>query len=184
MQIEKLYEHFLQYPSVETDTRKIKAGDIFFALKGPSFNGNSFAKKALDAGAAYAVVDEDPGFSDNRLLRTEEVLTTLQQLAGYHRSQLNIPVVAITGSNGKTTTKELVHAVLSSTYKTYTTQGNLNNHIGIPITLLRIKKEAEMAVVEMGANHLKEIEGYCIYTAQRMVLLRIAAKHTWKDLEE
>lgn len=165
MQIEKLYQYYLQYPSVETDTRKLKAGDIFFALKGPSFNGNTFAKKALDAGAAYVVVDEDPGFSDARILQTEDVLTTLQQLAGYHRSQLNIPVIAITGSNGKTTTKELVHVVLSSTFKTYTTQGNLNNHIGIPLTLLRIQKDAELAVIEMGANHLKEIEGYCIYTA-------------------
>jgi UDP-N-acetylmuramoyl-tripeptide--D-alanyl-D-alanine ligase len=165
MQIEKLYQYYLQYPSVETDTRKLKTGDIFFALKGPSFNGNTFAKKALDAGAAYVVVDENPGFSDARILQTEDVLTTLQQLAGYHRSQLNIPVIAITGSNGKTTTKELVHVVLSSTFKTYTTQGNLNNHIGIPLTLLRIQRDAELAVIEMGANHLKEIEGYCIYTA-------------------
>ena len=165
MQIEKLYQYYLQHPSVETDTRKLKAGDIFFALKGPSFNGNTFAQKALDAGAAYVVVDEDPGFTDERIIRTEDVLTTLQELAGYHRSQLSIPVIAITGSNGKTTTKELVHVILSSTYKTYTTQGNLNNHIGIPLTLLRIKKDAEIAVIEMGANHLKEIEGYCIYTA-------------------
>lgn len=164
MQIEKLYQYYLQHPSVETDTRKLKAGDIFFALKGPSFNGNTFAQKALDAGAAYVVVDEDPGFTNERIIRTEDVLTTLQQLAGYHRSQLSIPVIAITGSNGKTTTKELVHVILSSTYKTYTTQGNLNNHIGIPLTLLRIKKDAEIAVIEMGANHLKEIEGYCIYT--------------------
>ncbi|MFT4017569.1 MAG: UDP-N-acetylmuramoyl-tripeptide--D-alanyl-D-alanine ligase [Agriterribacter sp.] len=165
MRIEQLYDHFLQFSSVETDTRKLKPGDIFFALKGPSFNGNLFAKKALDEGAAFVVVDEDPGFSDNRIIRTANVLTTLQELAGYHRQQFNIPVIAITGSNGKTTTKELVHAVLSSAYRTYTTQGNLNNHIGIPLTLLAIKKDAEIAVVEMGANHLKEIEGYCVYTA-------------------
>lgn len=165
MRIEQLYDHFLQFSSVETDTRKLKPGDIFFALKGPSFNGNLFAKKALDEGAAFVVVDEDPGFSDNSIIRTANVLTTLQELAGYHRRQFNIPVIAITGSNGKTTTKELVHAVLSSAYKTYTTQGNLNNHIGIPLTLLAIKKDAEIAVVEMGANHLKEIEGYCVYTA-------------------
>lgn len=165
MRIEQLYDHFLQFSSVETDTRKLKPGDIFFALKGPSFNGNLFAKKALDEGAAFVVVDEDPGFSDNRIIRTANVLTTLQELAGYHRRQFNIPVIAITGSNGKTTTKELVHAVLSSAYRTYTTQGNLNNHIGIPLTLLAIQKDAEIAVVEMGANHLKEIEGYCVYTA-------------------
>lgn len=165
MRIEQLYDLFLQNPSVETDTRKLRSNDIFFALKGPSFNGNLFAKKALDGGAAYVVVDEDPGFTDNRIVRAANVLSTLQELAGYHRRQFNIPVVAITGSNGKTTTKELVHAVLSSTFRTYTTKGNLNNHIGIPLTLLAIKKDAEIAVVEMGANHLKEIEGYCKYTA-------------------
>ncbi|MFT3748945.1 MAG: UDP-N-acetylmuramoyl-tripeptide--D-alanyl-D-alanine ligase [Agriterribacter sp.] len=165
MRIEQLYDHFLQFPSVETDTRKLKPNDIFFALKGPSFNGNLFAQKALNEGAAFVVVDEDPGFSDSRIIRTANVLTTLQELAGYHRRQFNIPVIAITGSNGKTTTKELVHAVLSSAYRTYTTKGNLNNHIGIPLTLLAIQKDAEIAVVEMGANHLKEIEGYCVYTA-------------------
>lgn len=165
MRIEQLYDLFLQNPSVETDTRNLKPNDIFFALKGPSFNGNLFAKKALNDGAAYVVVDEDPGFTDNRIVRTANVLSTLQELAGYHRRQFNIPVIAITGSNGKTTTKELVHAVLSSTFRTYTTKGNLNNHIGIPLTLLAIKKDAEIAVVEMGANHLKEIEGYCKYTA-------------------
>lgn len=165
MRIEQLYDHFLQFPSVETDTRKLKPGDIFFALKGPSFNGNLFARKALEEGAAFVVVDEDPGFADHRIIRTDNVLTTLQNLAGYHRRQFNIPVLAITGSNGKTTTKELIHAVLSSAYRTYTTKGNLNNHIGIPLTLLSIQKDAEIAVVEMGANHLKEIESYCVYTA-------------------
>jgi UDP-N-acetylmuramoyl-tripeptide--D-alanyl-D-alanine ligase len=165
MQIEKMYDRFLEHPSVETDTRKLKAGDIFFALKGPSFNGNLFARQALDLGASYVVVDENPGFTDDRIIRTENVLESMQALAGHHRRQFNIPFIAITGSNGKTTTKELIHTVLSSTYKTYTTQGNLNNHIGIPLTLLRIKKDAEIAVIEMGANHLKEIEGYCRYTA-------------------
>ncbi|MBN8859731.1 MAG: UDP-N-acetylmuramoyl-tripeptide--D-alanyl-D-alanine ligase [Sphingobacteriales bacterium] len=165
MQIEKMYDRFLEHSSVETDTRKLKAGDIFFALKGPSFNGNLFARQALDLGASYVVVDENPGFTDDRIIRTENVLESMQALAGHHRRQFNIPFIAITGSNGKTTTKELIHAVLSSTYKTYTTEGNLNNHIGIPLTLLRIKKDAEIAVIEMGANHLKEIEGYCRYTA-------------------
>lgn len=165
MLIEQLYQVYLQHPSVQTDTRKLKKDDIFFALKGPSFNGNQFARQALDAGACCVVVDEDPGFSDDRIFKLEDVLTALQQLAGHHRSKFNIPFIAITGSNGKTTTKELVHAVLSTTYKTYTTQGNLNNHIGIPLTLLSVGADAEMAVIEMGANHLKEIEGYCVYTA-------------------
>jgi len=161
--IEQLYTIFLQHPSIQTDTRKLQQGDIFFALKGPNFNGNSFALKALEAGAAYAVIDEDIDSSDSRLIKTGDVLTTLQQLAKHHREQFSIPFIAITGSNGKTTTKELVHAVLSSHYTTYTTQGNLNNHIGIPITLLRVRRDAQMAVIEMGANHQKEIEGYCVY---------------------
>lgn len=164
MQIQELYKLYTQYPSIQTDTRKLKAGDIFFALKGPSFNGNLFAKQALDAGATYAVIDEDAGFTDSRLLKVDNVLTALQQLAKYHRQQFNIPFIAITGSNGKTTTKELVHEVLASSYKTYTTKGNLNNHIGIPLTILSVKKDAAMAVIEMGANHQKEIESYCTYT--------------------
>ena len=164
MQIQELYKIYTQYPSIQTDTRKLKQGDIFFALKGPSFNGNLFAKQALDAGAAYAVIDEDAGFKDDRLIKTGDVLTTLQQLAKYHRQQFNVPFIAITGSNGKTTTKELVHEVLSSTYKTYTTKGNLNNHIGIPLTIVSVKKDASMALIEIGANHQKEIESYCTYT--------------------
>lgn len=164
MQIPDLYDIFLQYPSVQTDTRKLKQGDIFFALKGPSFNGNLFAKQALDTGAAYAIVDEVTDPSDKRLIKVDDVLQTLQQLAKYHRQQFDIPFIAITGSNGKTTTKELVHEVLNSTYITYTTKGNLNNHIGIPLTLLSVGMDAEMAVIEMGANHQKEIESYCSYT--------------------
>jgi len=164
MQIPDLYDIFLQFPSIVTDTRKLKKGDLYFALKGPNFNGNEFAKQALDAGAAYAVIDEQATFSDERLISTTDVLHTLQDLAGYHRQQFEIPFIAITGSNGKTTTKELVHAVLSSTFSTYTTKGNLNNHIGIPLTILSVQMDAEMAVIEMGANHQKEIEGYCRYT--------------------
>ena len=159
--METLYEAFLQFPSVQTDTRKLRAGDIFFALKGPSFNGNEFAAAALDAGAAYAVIDEEPFFIDERTILVPNVLSALQQLAHHHRKQFSIPFIAITGSNGKTTTKELVHAVLSTTYKTTTTEGNLNNHIGVPLTLLRIKSDAEMAVIEMGANHAGEIASYC-----------------------
>lgn len=156
-----LYKIYLNYPSVQTDTRKLQKGDIYFALKGPNFNGNAFAEKALSEGAAYAVIDEEKYKTDMRMILTEDVLTSLQQLAHHHRQQLHIPFLSITGSNGKTTTKELVKAVLSMAYRTYATEGNLNNHIGIPLTLLRIKSDVEMAVIEMGANHQKEIEGYC-----------------------
>jgi len=163
MQIEELYKIYQQYPSVQTDTRKLKPGDIFFALKGDNFNGNAFAKQALEAGAAYAVIDEKENEVPGKTVLVENVLFSLQELAKHHRQQFTIPFIAITGSNGKTTTKELIHSVLSTTYKTYTTEGNLNNHIGIPLTILKIKNDAEMAVIEMGANHLKEIEGYCKY---------------------
>lgn len=161
MNITELYEIYLQYPNIQTDTRKLQTGDIFFALKGPNFNGNQFAQQALDAGAVYAVIDEPEFEIKGKTIVVDDVLTALQQLAHHHRIQFNIPFIAITGSNGKTTTKELIHAVLSTKYKVYTTEGNLNNHIGIPLTLLKIKNDAEMAVVEMGANHLREIEGYC-----------------------
>ncbi len=165
MTVAALYQLYLRHPSIQTDTRQLKKGGIFFALKGPSFNANLFAVKALEAGAAYAVIDESVGVDDERLILVEDVLQTLQALAGYHRQQFNIPFIAITGSNGKTTTKELVYTVLAAHFKTYTTQGNLNNHIGVPLTLLSIPAGAEMAVIEMGANHQKEIEGYCVYTA-------------------
>ena len=161
MKTEELYKIYLKYPSVQTDTRKLKPGDLFFALKGPSFNGNEFAQAALDAGAAYAIIDEKEFEIAGKTILVDDVLATLQDLAHHHRNQFSIPFIAITGSNGKTTTKELIHAVLSEKYKVYTTEGNLNNHIGIPLTLLKINKDAEIAVVEMGANHLHEIEGYC-----------------------
>jgi UDP-N-acetylmuramoyl-tripeptide--D-alanyl-D-alanine ligase len=163
MTIEQLYELYKQYPSVQTDTRKLKPGDIFFALKGGNFNGNAFAKQALDAGASYAVIDENEFEIPGKSFLTDNALVALQQLAKHHRQQFTVPFIAITGSNGKTTTKELIHAVLSSTYKTYTTEGNLNNHIGIPLTILKIKPDAEIAVIEMGANHIGEIAGYCNY---------------------
>ncbi len=162
MQIEELYKIYKQYPSIQTDTRKLKKGDIYFALKGENFNGNLFAIQALESGAAYSIVDEKND-DDNRLILVNDVLKTLQELAKYHRNQFTIPFIAITGSNGKTTTKELIHAVLSSSFKTYTTEGNLNNHIGVPLTILKIKEDAQLAVIEMGANHLHEIEGYCGY---------------------
>ena len=164
MNIPELYELYLQNPSVETDTRKLKKGDIFFALKGPLFNGNHYANTALQAGASYCICDEPNDATNDQVIYVKDSLKTLQELAKYHRQQFTIPFIAITGSNGKTTTKELVSQVLTTTYKTYTTEGNLNNHIGVPLTLLRIKKDAEMAVIEMGANHQKEIESYCSYT--------------------
>jgi UDP-N-acetylmuramoyl-tripeptide--D-alanyl-D-alanine ligase len=164
MEIADIYQIYQQHPSVQTDTWKLKPGDIYIALKGPNFNGNHFARQALDAGASYVMVDEEPGFNDKRLLKVDDSLFALQQLAKFHRGHFNIPFLAITGSNGKTTTKELIHAVLSSTYRTCTTQGNLNNHIGIPLTILNVKKDAEIAVIEMGANHPGEIEAYCKYT--------------------
>ncbi|ANH84014.1 UDP-N-acetylmuramoylalanyl-D-glutamate--2,6-diaminopimelate ligase [Niabella ginsenosidivorans] len=161
MNIEEIYQVYLQHPDVQTDTRKIKEGELFFALKGPNFNGNSFAQQAVDAGAARVIIDEAAYEIPGKTILVDDVLTTLQQLAAHHRDQFRFPVIAITGSNGKTTTKELIHAVLSSTYKTYTTTGNLNNHIGVPLTLLKIRDDAQMAVIEMGANHLLEIKGYC-----------------------
>jgi UDP-N-acetylmuramoyl-tripeptide--D-alanyl-D-alanine ligase len=160
----QLYQLFLQYPSIQTDTRKLKHGDLFFALSGPNFNGNEFALDALKKGAAYAIVDQAVERDNEKTVMVNNVLESLQLLAKYHREQFHIPFIAITGSNGKTTTKELVSTVLASHYKTYTTQGNLNNHIGIPLTLLQVKPDAELAVIEMGANHQKEIEGYCLYT--------------------
>ena len=163
-QIGLLYKLFLTNSSIKTDTRKLNKGDIFFALSGPNFNGNQFAEKALEIGASYAIVDEDLNVESEKIIKVTNTLEALQQLAKHHREQLNIPVIAITGSNGKTTTKELVFAVLSSHYISYTTQGNLNNHIGVPLTLLSIRKDAQLAIIEMGANHQKEIEGYCQYT--------------------
>ena len=164
MTIAELYQLFKAHPSVQTDTRKLKKGDIYFALKGPYYNGNLFAQQALEAGAAYAIVDDAAVVTSSQILLFDDVLTTLQALAKYHRQQFNIPFIAITGSNGKTTSKELIYAVLSSHYQTYTTIGNLNNHIGVPLTLLSVKPDAAMAVIEMGANHQREIAGYCAYT--------------------
>ena len=164
MTTEQLYKILKKHPSVQTDTRKLKPGDIFFALKGDNFNGNAFAKKALEDGATFAVIDEKEFEEPDKTILVEDVLTTLQKLAKYHRQQFTIPFIAITGSNGKTTTKELINVVLSSTFKTYTTEGNLNNHIGVPLTILKIKADAEIAVIEMGANHQNEIASYCEYT--------------------
>lgn len=159
--IETLYSIYLKFPIISTDTRNIKPKSLFFALKGDNFNGNEFASKALESGSEYAIVDEAKYCISEKYLLVEDVLTALQNLAKHHRMQLRIPFIGITGSNGKTTTKELILAVLSRKYKTLATQGNLNNHIGVPLTLLSITKEHQMAVIEMGANHMKEIEFLC-----------------------
>jgi UDP-N-acetylmuramoyl-tripeptide--D-alanyl-D-alanine ligase len=164
MLLQDLYAIYKQHNRIQTDTRKLQQGDLFFALKGPNYNGNLFAQQALQAGAAYVVVDEPTSFTSDKIIQTPNVLATLQALAKYHRQQLSIPFIAITGSNGKTTTKELLHQVLSTTYTTYTTVGNLNNHIGVPLTILAVQPNAQMAIIEMGANHQKEIESYCNYT--------------------
>ncbi len=160
LNIEELYKIYQSHPVIGTDTRNLPESCIFFALKGNNFNGNKFAKQALDSGAAYCVVDEFQEENDKFIL-VENVLQTLQQLAAYHRQQLNIPFVAIAGSNGKTTTKELVHSVLSQKFNVATTPGNLNNHIGVPLTLLKINELHEIAVVEIGANHLQETAFLC-----------------------
>ena len=161
MQLERIYKLYLQHPQVQTDTRQLQKGDLFFALKGPNFNGNQYAAAALAMGAAGVVIDEPIGIEGENIFQVEDGLKALQELALHHRKQFNIPFIAITGSNGKTTTKELIHAVLSTSFKTYTTKGNLNNHIGVPLTILSIRNDAEMAIIEMGANHQKEIESYC-----------------------
>jgi len=162
MEIETLHQHFLKSTGICTDTRNIKSGCLFFALKGENFNANVFAKEALTKGAYKAIIDEDKYHDpDGDTILTTNVLSTLQQLASFHRKYLRVPIIALTGSNGKTTTKELINAVLSEKYKTVATKGNLNNHIGVPLTLLSMNTDTEIGIVEMGANHLKEIENLC-----------------------
>ena len=157
MSIAELYQKFKTCNGVSTDTRKINEGVMFFALKGDKFNANSFAHEALNKGAKYVVIDEVQYATDERCILVGDVLYALQKLANYHRQQFAIPVVGMTGSNGKTTSKELLAAVLSKKYKTYSTKGNLNNHIGVPLTILAIDTSIEIAVIEMGANHVSEI---------------------------
>lgn len=161
MNIETLHKLFLSSNSICTDTRKIKEKDLFFALTGDNFNGNIFAKEALLKGASYAVIDEPKYKESDQYIVVDNSLKTLQQLARFHRDNLGLKVIALTGSNGKTTTKELLNAVLSEQYKTVATQGNLNNHIGVPLTLLSMDQNTEIGIVEMGANHLQEIEFLC-----------------------
>lgn len=157
----ELYTHYRRYPTVCTDTRNILENSIFFALKGERFNGNAFAAEALESGARYAVIDEPEYQTDKRMLLVPDVLEALQALATHHRNQLHIPVIGVTGTNGKTTTKELLHAVLSRSYNTFATKGNLNNHIGVPLSLLSIPEDTQLAIIEMGANHQGEIQALC-----------------------
>lgn len=161
MNIEDLYALFSRNYLVDTDSRKIRKNSIFFALKGENFNGNKFASKAINEGASYAVIDEDEYQTNQNIILVNNVLETLQKLANFHRKQLNTPIISLTGSNGKTTSKELINVVLSKKYKTTATSGNLNNHIGVPLTLLSMTPKTEIGIVEMGANHLNEIAFLC-----------------------
>jgi len=159
--IKELYKLFVQFPFISTDTRTLKPKSLFFCLKGENFDGNLFVNDALEKGARYVITDNKDLPKSKSIIVVDNVLQTLQQLANYHRQQINIPIIGISGTNGKTTTKELITSVLSKKYKTAATQGNLNNHIGVPLTLLSIKQEDEIAIVEMGANHVGEIAELC-----------------------
>ncbi len=161
MHLNEIYKVYLRHPIISTDTRKIEKNSIFLALKGSNFNGNEFADKALELGAAYAIIDEVSYKKDDRFILVPDVLSTLQELAKYHRDQLTIPIIGITGSNGKTTSKELIQAVLKQKFNVFATKGNLNNHIGVPLSILSINKRTEIAVIEMGANHQQEIAFLC-----------------------
>lgn len=158
MTIEELYKHFLSSSGVTTDTRKIEKNQLFFALKGDKFNANTFASEALNQGAKLSIIDEEQYASSEKCILVDDVLETLQNLANYHRKQLNVKVIGLTGSNGKTTNKELLYRALSHKYNVHATKGNLNNHIGVPLTLLSMPAETDMAIIEMGANHQQEIE--------------------------
>lgn len=159
--IAQLHSLFLKCSGVSTDTRKIETNCLFVALKGENFDANTFTKEALEKGAKYVVIDNPDFYIDDRTLLVKDSLIALQELAKFHRAYLGLPIIALTGSNGKTTTKELIHAVLSKKYNTLATIGNLNNHIGVPLTILRFTNETEIGIVEMGANHQKEIEFLC-----------------------
>lgn len=161
MEIKDIHDVFLKCDSVSTDTRKIKENSLFIALKGENFDANTFAEEALSNGASYVIIDNDNFYIDQRTILVKDSLIALQDLAKFHRNYLKLPIIALTGSNGKTTTKELINVVLSKKYNTKATLGNLNNHIGVPLTLLSFTKETEIGIVEMGANHQKEIEFLC-----------------------
>ncbi len=158
--ITEIYEQFVHGHHIETDSRKVKSGDIFIALKGENFNGNEYASTAIKNGATAAIID-NPQYKEEKCILVKNTLKCLQELAHYHRKRLGLPILGITGTNGKTTTKELCHAVLSKKYKTSATQGNFNNHIGVPLTLLNMDETTEFGIVEMGANHPGEIQDLC-----------------------
>ncbi|WP_284653843.1 UDP-N-acetylmuramoyl-tripeptide--D-alanyl-D-alanine ligase [Flavobacterium terrisoli] len=161
MTIQNIHDLFLKCSKVSIDTRKIEPNSFFVAIKGERFDANTFAKEALEKGAGYVMIDNAAYYIDDRTILVEDSLKALQELAQYHRNYLKLPIIALTGSNGKTTTKELINVVLSKKFKTVATIGNLNNHIGVPLTLLSFTKETEIGIVEMGANHQKEIEFLC-----------------------
>ena len=161
MEIKNIHDLFLQRSSVSIDTRKIEKNSMFFAIKGERFDANPFAEEALKNGASYVIIDNEAYFIDERTILVEDSLKALQELSKFHRKHLKLPIVALTGSNGKTTTKELINVVLSKRYITKATVGNLNNHIGVPLTLLSFNSKTEIGIVEMGANHQKEIEFLC-----------------------
>jgi UDP-N-acetylmuramoyl-tripeptide--D-alanyl-D-alanine ligase len=161
MNIQSIHQLFLQCDSLSTDTRKIQPNSLFIAIKGERFDANTFAAEALGKGASYVIIDNKDYFIDSRTILVEDSLTTLQALSQFHRDHLKLPIIALTGSNGKTTTKELMHSVLSKKFDCKATVGNLNNHIGVPLTLLSFTNETQIGIVEMGANHQKEIEFLC-----------------------
>jgi len=161
MKINELYNIFLKYPVISTDSRKVTPKSIFWALKGENFNGNKFVQAALESGASYAITDDKQYAVPGKTLLFNDTLKTLQLLANFHRKKLNLPVFALTGTNGKTTTKELINSVLATQYNVKATQGNLNNHIGVPLTILSFNQSTEIGIIEMGANHPGEINELC-----------------------
>lgn len=177
--IEFLYSRFLLSDGVSIDTRTIEPNNLFFAISGPNFNANKFAEEALKKGAAYAVVDDESYVTDDRIILAQDALKALQDLAAFHRARFKRPVLAITGSNGKTTSKELIYRVLSQKYIVHATKGNYNNHIGVPLTLLHIHPQVEIAIIEMGANHVGEIASYCEIAKPTLGLItNIGRAHT------
>ena len=177
--IEFLYSRFLLSDGVSIDTRTIQPNNLFFAISGPNFNANDFAEEALKKGAAYVVVDDPSYVTDDRIILAEDSLKALQDLASFHRSRFKRPVLGITGSNGKTTTKELIHRVLAQKYVVHSTKGNYNNHIGVPLTLLHIHPQVEIAIIEMGANHVGEIASYCeVAKPSHGLITNIGRAHT------
>lgn len=176
--MENIYSHFLQCSSVSTDTRTIAKDTLFICLKGENFNGNKFALEALNKGAKFVLIDEKEYYIDHRTLLVEDCLKTLQELANFHRKQFNIPIIGITGSNGKTTTKELTAHLLSQQYNVLYTKRNLNNHIGVPLTLLNLREEHELAIIEMGANHPDDIKELCNISAPNFgIITNIGKAH-------